>query len=60
MTVFFNSKIGDFQPWYDGMQSRNIKKYGNTVSDFLHWYDGLQYAPGIPEVTGNMEIFMFI
>jgi len=60
MTIFFNGDIGDMQPWYDGMPGRQLKKYGNTVSDFLHWYDGLQYAPSIPENTGNFEIFMLI
>jgi len=57
MSVFHNSKIGDFQPWYDGVQSRNMKTFGNTVSDFTHWYDGMPYAPAIPANTGNFLMF---
>lgn len=57
MAAFLNSKIGDFQPWYDGLQSRNLKTFGNTVSNFSHWYDGVQYTPAIPANTGAFLMF---
>jgi hypothetical protein len=58
MSVLSNAKIGDFQPWYDGVQLRTTKTQGNTVSDFTHWYDGLQYAPAIPANTGGFLMFV--